>query len=157
MKASVSIAILAVTLVAACAPLETYYKPGASVAAVERETTTCQVSALRDVPASQRTRRLPPVFIAGSRSCNAEGQCVETPGYYVPGGFETYDPNDDLRLRVERQCMADKGFFPVSIPQCPDSVASVAPAGVTTQLPTLSDGSCVIRNDNGTYQIVTQG
>lgn len=157
MKAAFSLAASALVLIAGCAPLETYYKPGASVSVVERQTTGCKVSALRDVPVSQRTRQLPPVFVQGTRTCTAEGNCVETPGYYVPGGFETYDPNDGLRLQVERQCMADQGFFPVSIPQCPDSVAQAAPAGVTTQLPTLSESSCVIRNSNGSYQIVTRG
>ena len=113
---------------AACAPLETYYRPGATVAAVNRDTTACEVRALRDVPASTITRRKPPVFVPGRRTCNASGNCVETPGYYVPGGFETFDPNTGLRLRVERQCMADKGYAPVSIPPCPDSVASAVPA-----------------------------
>ncbi|MFK7835645.1 MAG: hypothetical protein AB8B60_05445 [Sulfitobacter sp.] len=144
-------------LLAACAPLETYYKPGASVTALNRDTTACQVQALRDVPPSTLTRRKPPVFVPGNRVCDAQGKCTGTPGYYVPGGIETYDPNDGLRVRVERQCMADKGYAPVSIPVCPDSVASAAPAGVTTRLPALTENSCVIRNSNGSFQIVTRG
>lgn len=143
-------------LVAGCAPLETYYKPGASVALVERDTTACEVQALRDVPASTLVRRKPPIFVPGNRSCDANGNCVETPGHYVPGGFETYDPNDGLRLRVERQCMADKGYVPVSIPACPDSVASATPQATTTRLPQLTESACVIRNSDGTFQIVNR-
>lgn len=141
-------------LIVGCAPLETYYKPGATVATLNRETTACQVRALRDVPPSTLTRRKPPVFIPPSQVCDASGNCAVRPGYYVPGGFETYDPNDGLRLRVERQCMADKGFAPVSIPVCPDGIANAAPSGVTTRLPPLSDRSCVIRNSDGSFQIV---
>ncbi|MEP5731856.1 MAG: hypothetical protein ABJL67_21050 [Sulfitobacter sp.] len=143
------------TLVA-CAPLETYYKPGASVSILNRDTTACEVKALRDVPSSTLTRRKPPIFIPGNRVCNAAGHCTGTRGHYVPGGFETYDPNDGLRLRVERQCMADKGYAPVSIPACPDHIAKAAPAGKTTRLPPLNDQSCVIRNKNGSFQIVTR-
>lgn len=149
--------LLPVALIMACAPLETYYKPGATVATLNRDTTACEVKALRDVPPSTLTRRKPPVFIPGERRCNAAGQCVQTRGYYVPGGFETYDPNDGLRLRVERQCMADKGYAPVSIPPCPDAVAKAAPPAATTRLPTLNAASCVIRNSDGSFQIVTRG
>lgn len=140
----------------ACAPLETYYKPGASLSVVAQETTACEVSALRDVPPSTLTRRLPPVFVPGTKTCDGAGTCKVTAGYYVPGGFESYDPNDGLRLRVERQCMANKGYAPVSFAQCPDSVANAAPAGVTTQLPELTEGSCVIRNRDGTIFIVNR-
>ena len=144
-------------ILAACAPLETYYRPGATVAQLNRDTTACEVQALRDVPASTVTRRKPPVFVPPRRSCDANGNCTEIPGYYVPGGFETFDPNAGLRLRVERQCMADKGYAPVSIPACPDSVAKAAPARTTTRLPEISAQSCVIRNSDGSFQIVTRG
>ena len=142
---------------AACAPLETYYKPGVPVAQLNRDTTACEVKALRDVPVTMLTRRRPPIYIPGNRTCDAEGNCVGHYGYYVPGGYETYDPNVGLRLRVERQCMADKGYAPVSIPVCPDSVAKAAPARATTRMPDLTERSCVIRNSDGTFQIVTRG
>lgn len=157
MKQPVIIALGAVGLLASCAPLETYYKPGAALSLVQRETTACQVKALRDVPASTLTRRKPPIFIPGQRVCDSDGNCGHTAGYYVPGGIETYDPNDGLRFRVERQCMADKGFAPVSIPQCPDSVAQAVPTRATTRLPQLTENACVIRNGDGTIQIVNRG
>ena len=140
-----------------CAPLNTYYKPGVSVNALERQTTACQTRALREVPSSTQVRRTPPRYIPGSRVCNAAGTCVTRPGRYIPGELVTFDPNDGLRKRVEAQCMADKGYAPVSIPPCPDSIARATPARATTTLPNLNRNSCVIRNSDGSFQIVTRG
>ena len=150
-------ALIALTFLAGCAPLQTYYKPGVALSTLERDTTRCQVKALRDVPASTQVRRLPPVYVPGRRVCDAQGKCSNAPGYFVPGRVETFDPNEGLRLRVERQCMTDKGYAPVSIPVCPDSVAAAAPPGTTTRLPQLTDRSCVIRNSDGSFRIVTRG
>ncbi len=157
MKRIALTAVLSAAALMACSPLETYYKPGAAVSTVNRETTACQVKALRDVPPSTLTRRKPPIFVPGNRVCDADGNCRGHRGYYIPGGIETYDPNDGLRLRVERQCMADRGFVPVSIPQCPDGVANAVPARATTRLPALTENSCVIRNSDGSFQIVNRG
>jgi len=142
---------------AACAPLNIYYKPGASVAVVQRQTTACQVEALAKVPASTRIVREPPYYVPPRVNCNSEGKCVTIPGYFEPGEIYTYDPNDGLRKRVEVQCMADAGFAPASIPPCPPGVAKAAPVRATTTLPALSETSCVIRNKDGSFQIVNQG
>ena len=142
---------------AACAPLETYYKPGATVAQVNRATTECEVQALRDVPASTQVRREPPRYVPERRTCDANNNCTVTGGFYIPGELVTFDPNEGLRNRVEGQCMADRGFAPVSIPPCPASVARAAPVRATTTLPQLRENSCVIRNDGGTFQIVNRG
>jgi hypothetical protein len=144
-------------IAAACAPLETYYRPGATVAAVNRDTTGCQVRALREVPVATQIRRLPPEYIPGRRLCKADGTCRVLPGRYIPGEIVTFDPNSPLRRRVETQCMADLGYAPVRIPACPDSIARAAPAGVTTLLPRLGERSCVIRNRDGSFQIVDRG
>ena len=141
----------------ACAPLNTYYKAGADVTAVQRQTTACEVDALAKVPVSSQIRRAPPRFVPPREICNSAGRCRVIPGFYEPGAIYTVDPNIDLRNRVEAQCMADKGFTPVSIPACPSSIAQVAPRQATTTLPPLNDKSCVIRNDDGSFQIVTQG
>lgn len=142
----------------ACAPLTTYYKPGASVAALNRQTTACQVKALRDVPASTQVRRLPPEYVPARHHCTAPGNCVITRhAYVIPGEVVTFDPNDGLRKRVEGQCMADQGYAPVSIPPCPDRVARATPARATKVLPNLNEQSCVIRNSDGSFQIVTRG
>ena len=157
MRHAAFLTLLAAAL-AACAPLQTYYRPGASVADLNRETLACEVQALRDVPRSLVVERERPEFVPPRRSCDAKGACrVTRAGYWVPGRVIRYDPNDGLRRRVERQCMADKGYTPVSIPQCPDAVARAAPPGATTRLPVLRDGACVIRNPDGSAQIVNRG
>ncbi len=142
---------------AACAPLNTYYKPGANLEQVSRATTLCEVQALRDVPASTQIRRSPPRYVKPRKTCDANNSCTTTKGFFIPGEMVTFDPNVDLRKRVETQCMADRGFAPVSIPPCPSGVARTAPARATTTLPALNPNSCVIRNSNGSFQIVTRG
>lgn len=151
------LALTGVIALTACAPLETYYRAGASVTDLNRDTLACEVKALKDVPQTFLLRRGPPIFVPGKKICNAEGKCKRRPGYYAPGAVERYDPNAGLRQRVEQQCMAEKGYAPVSIPPCPDAVAKAAGPRATTRLPQLSDASCVIRNSDGTFQIVDRG
>ena len=148
--------VLAAVLLTACAPLDTYYKPGVSVADLNRATTTCKVEALRQVPTSTQVRQAPPSYVPARRVCRAANQCRVLPGYYVPGPLITYDPNEGLRRQVEGQCMADRGFAPVSIPACPDAVARSVPQRATTTLPPLNEKSCVIRYRSGRFQIVTR-
>ena len=131
-------------VLAGCTPLDTYYKPGATVANMQRTTTECAVSALEKVPPS-------------TQRCNGQGQCHVTPGYFVPGAVYEVDPNAQLRRRVVGQCMTDAGFAPVSIPACPTNVAKAAPRASTTTLPALNANSCAIRNHDGSFQIVTRG
>ncbi len=157
MKRSVFIALLGVIGLAACADLQTYYKPGVAVDRLNRDTLACEVKALKDVPQNIVVRRLPPIYVPGKRVCDGDGNCTSRRGYYVPGGVERYDPNDGLRLRVERQCMADKGYAPVSIPACPDGVSRATVPAATTRLPQLTETSCVIRNSDGSFQIVNRG
>lgn len=157
MKRMLISAIVATSVVGGCAPLTTYYQPGKSVSTLNRDTTACAVSALRDVPASTQIRRIPPEFVPARKRCNSAGNCTITPGYYVPGEVISYDPNDGLRKQVERQCMADIGYSPVSIPVCPDNVARAVPPAATRVLPALGPKACVIRNRDGSFQIVNRG
>lgn len=142
------------SFVAACAPLSLYYRPGASVAQMQTDTTNCEVKALREAPVANQIRRSPPVYFPGTRYCDPRGRCYTSPGYWLDGPIYTVDVNASLRQRVTNQCMAEKGYRPASIPQCPQNVAAAAPAGTTTTLPTLTADSCVINNRDGTWQIV---
>ena len=66
---------------AACAPLNTYYKPGATVAMVERQTTQCRVDALAQVPVVLQTRAGPPqveVTFAGGARQTTQGRWLDT-------------------------------------------------------------------------------
>ncbi len=142
---------------AACGPLSIFYKPGASVARLQNDQTRCEVSALKDAPVANQIRQRPPIYIPGNRVCSSSGSCYYTPGYWIDGGVYTVDVNADLRGRVLTQCMANKGYRPVEIPPCPSSVASQVPVAQTQKLPTLTERSCAIKNQDGSWQIVTRG
>jgi hypothetical protein len=141
----------------ACAPLTLYYKAGTPVATVERDTTACQVQALRDAPVANQVRRTPPTYVPPRRTCDSAGNCTTTAGYYLPGEVYTVDVNSALRKKVENQCMADRGYSPASIPACPQGVKQAAPLAATATLPRLTPKSCAIRNRDGSFQIVNQG
>lgn len=146
--------LLAIALLAACAPLSTYYKPGVSVARLNTDETACEVSSLRDAPVANQLRQRPPVFVPGGRICNAAGVCYQRPGHWVSGGYYTVDVNQGLRVRLMDMCMARKGYQPVSIPRCNPGVANAATPGVTRVLPKLNEKSCAILNQDGSWQIV---
>lgn len=150
-------ALICLMALPACLPVQTYYRAGASLSLLERTQTACEVAALKDAPVAQIVRQGPPRYVPGARTCTAAGVCTTQAGFYVPGPVYTEDRNAALRTRLERQCMADKGFAPVSIPACPPGIVRAAPAGATTTLPRLEAGSCAIRNSDGSFQIVTQG
>ena len=143
-------------LLGACAPLETFYAEGVSFAQLDRDNTNCDVLALKDAPVATAVRRGPPRFVP-RRVCDSKGNCYNDGGYWLPGEVYTVDLNADLRSRVKTQCMADKGYRPVEIPLCPSAVASAAPAGRTTTFPKLNENTCVIRNQDGSIQIVQTG
>jgi hypothetical protein len=154
----VSIRFLPVMLVlGACAgPLDVFYKPGATVTRMQTDETNCEVKALKDVPISEQIRQRPPIYYPGSSICNGSGNCWYRPGYWVDGGIYSVDVNKDLRNRVLTQCMANKGYSPVSIPLCSAGVKASAPNSTTTTLPSLTESSCYIKNEDGGFQIISQ-
>ena len=153
MKAAKSLVLL-LTL-AACAPLSLYYRPGVSVAKLETDRTACEVSALRDAPVANQIRQEPPIFVPGRQVCVPNRGCVTQPGHWRQGSVYTVDVNKGLRARVMDQCMAQKGYQPVTIPRCEGAVAQAAPQGATRVLPKLDEKSCAVMNRDGTWQIVT--
>ncbi|MEM6760586.1 MAG: hypothetical protein AAF601_14005 [Pseudomonadota bacterium] len=140
---------------AGCLPVDTFYDEGVSFAELERDNLACDVQALRDAPAANRTRQGPPRRISRT-VCTAPGHCYAT-GYWVPGEIYTVDVNAGLRRRVKGQCMADQGYRPVELPACPQSVAEAAPAGASDVLPRLTAQSCAIRRPDGRFRIVNKG
>lgn len=156
MKRVLSLLVFAL-LVAACGPLSLYYRPGVSVTRMQTDQTNCEVKALRDAPVASQIRQRPPVYFPGRQICNSTGSCYYEPGYWLDGGVYTVDVNADLRGRVLTLCMAEKGYQPVDIPPCPSNVASAVPPAQTRTLPTLTQNSCVIRNQDGSWQIVSRG
>ncbi|MBJ6371563.1 hypothetical protein [Sedimentitalea arenosa] len=148
------LAPLALVALTACdTGLSTYYRPGVSVSRMQTETTRCEVAALKDAPVANQVRQRPPIFYPGTQYCNSAG-CYYRPGYWVDGGFYTEDVNRGLRARVLDLCMAEKGFQPVSLPACSAAVTAAAPMQATRTLPQLTSASCVIRYDDGSWQVV---
>lgn len=148
-------ALISLLVLSACAPLDIWYKPGVPVAQADDELLSCRARASRDVPVNTQTR-VTPVTIVPRRICDKDGNC--TVFYERQGGdVIVFDANEDLRKQVVGQCMRARGYSPASIPPCPAEIKSAAPAGRTTTLPRLSENSCVIRNRDGSWQIVNTG
>ena len=147
--------ICAALMLAACAPLDIWYKPGVPVAKAEDRLLTCRADAAQKIPVNTRTRRTP-VSIVPRRICDKNGNCSV---FYdqIGGDLIVYDANEGLRRDVVAQCMRNSGYSPVSIPPCPPEIRTAAPAGRTSVLPRLAQNSCVIRNNDGSWQIVTPG
>ena len=145
--------VTAILMLAACAPLSIYYRPGVSVARMQDDQINCEVRALKDAPVANQVRQRPPIYFPGRQYCNAGG-CYYSPGYWIDGGIYTVDVNQDLRERVADQCMARKGYQPVSVPLCNASVKSAVTPQQTRTLPTLTENTCSIRYDDGSWQIV---
>lgn len=150
------IMIVLVGFVASCAPLSLYYKPGVSVERLQSDQLACEVKALNEAPVATQVRQAPPRYYPGQRYCNSAGHCYRGGGFWVPGEVYSYDANRSLRSRVESQCMASKGYQPVEIEQCPQSVSAQVDTAQTTVLPRLTDGSCAIKNSDGSWQIISR-
>lgn len=146
----------AIATLSACAPVEIYYKPGAQVARMEADTQACRIKALRSAPVDQQIRQTPPRFVPGRIVCDSNGEnCQRRVGYWIPGETYRFDANEPLRGEVEKQCMAQRGYRPASIPLCTSAVAKSVKPARTKKLPALSNKSCAIRNQDGSFQIVT--
>ena len=149
-------AILLAGMLAACAPLSIYYRPGVPVDVLKQDTLQCEVKALRQAPVANQIRRSPPVFVPPRQICNGT-TCHTRPGHWIPGNIYTVDVNSPLRKRIERACMADRGYVPAEIPACSPGVAKTGRGPATSRLPALKEDSCFIRNDDGSFRIVTPG
>jgi len=148
--------LLAALFLAGCAPLSLYYRPGVSVTRMQADTTRCEVRALRQAPVATQIRQSPPSFVPARRICNGQGECWVRPGHWIEGPIYTVDANEGLRARATQLCMGEKGYDPVTLPLCPAEVRRAVPPGVTTVLPRLTRNACVIRNDDGSWQIVAR-
>lgn len=146
--------LVPLALVAACAPLDTFYKAGVPVETQARDTTACRVEALRQVPPDVRTRHIPAVY-STRQVCDANGNCWLNRILISPASFEQYDANLGLRETVTRQCMARQGYEKRSIPRCDAATTRATPPAPTRVLPPLSSESCSIRLPSGDWQIVT--
>ena len=149
--------LIPLMILSSCGPLSLYYREGESVSRMQAETTACQVEALKDAPVANEIRQRPPVYWPGRTYCDGHGRCYRTPGWWEPGSVYTVDVNKGLRNTVEAQCMAAKGYQPVSLPPCKSGVKSAVTPRPTTVLPPLNPSSCFVKFDDGSFQIITPG
>ncbi len=144
-------------VLSSCGPLSLYYREGESVSKMQAETTQCQVQALEDAPVANQVRQSPPTYWPGRTYCDSKGRCYRSAGWWQPGQVYSVDVNQGLRNKIEAQCMAQKGYRPVSLPPCRQSVKSGVRLARTTTLPPLGTESCFVRFDDGSFQIITPG
>jgi len=136
-----------------CFPVSTYYREGVTYDTLERATTQCEVLALQQAPIDREIRQGPDRYVPRRKSCDSEGNCSERGGYWRPGRIYTVDVNEDLSDRIERQCMADKGYRPERIPICPAGSADSVLDSPSARLPVLTPQSCAIRRGDGRFQV----
>ncbi len=149
--------LIPVLTLTSCGPLSMYYREGESVSRMQTDTTECRVQAVNNVPVATQVRQSPPTYWPGRTYCHGNGRCYRSAGWWQPGQVYTVDVNQGLRNNVEAQCMARKGYRPVSLPPCRQNVKSRVPAQRTTQLPPLSTESCFVKFNDGAFQIITPG
>ncbi|WP_052261699.1 hypothetical protein [Leisingera sp. ANG-M1] len=138
---------------AACGPLPVYYKPGAEVSRLQSDELGCATVALKDAPVANEIRQHPPIYHPGRKVCSG-GSCYYRPGYWMPGSFYTVDVNRPLRQRLEKSCMAGKGYQQIALKRCerrPPAAASGA------RLAPLTEASCAQRNRDGSISIRSGG
>ena len=145
-----------VGLLAACGSETLYYRPGIEVTRAQGDEVTCGRTALAQAPVRMEREIIPGRFIPPRKFCNKAGQCAIEPAQWTPDCYVTNDVNKDLRSRIARQCMAEKGYQRITLPPCSDAVRASVPPAITTVMPriTSTSGACVIQRQNGYYQIV---
>lgn len=153
MKPYVTIIAASLALAACGGPLSLYYRPGVAVSRMQSDETNCQVQALKSAPVAEQIRQRSPIFYPGRQICGSGG-CYYSPGYWIDGGIYSVDVNAGLRARVEAQCMAAKGYQPVNVPLCSGAVKSAVAPRQTRTLPELTQATCAIRHDDGSWQII---
>lgn len=144
-------ALTSLCLLAACAPVETFYKPGAEVARLQQDQLGCETRALRDAPVANQVRQDPPVYVPPRRTCDSAGNCTSYGGYWRAGQIYSVDVNRDLRGRLLQACMAERGYTRVQIPRCE---AGLGASGQMRVLPELTAQSCAIVGGDGRFVIV---
>jgi hypothetical protein len=135
----------AAPILAACVPVEIYYREDAPYARLSRDFTACEVSAVQQVPANTQLGSTPVYRAPLETDCVTLGtsvQCTTTGGEIYGGEVYSFDSNEELRGRVLAQCMAERGYRRMSLPRC--TSAQIAAAGpATNRLPALGPGACV--------------
>ena len=133
-----------------------HYREGATLEQLDGDEAQCKATALRDAPVAMVEENQTiydnvwRCYKGNPEKCGYVSEAVGTKIVEV-------DANEDLRRRIERQCLGDQGYRRVYIRDCPRKYRDVVPVRPTRVLPELTENSCVIRYNDDTYQIVNKG
>lgn len=133
----------------ACGPLPVYYRQGAEVSRLQSDELACAAQALKDAPVANEIRQHPPVYYPGRKVCSG-GSCYYYPGYWSQGSIYTVDVNKPLRQRLERSCMASKGYQQIALKRCTQRSAAAVSG---PRLAPLTEAACAQRNRDGSIII----
>lgn len=148
------IALAGAACLAACTPLNLFYKEGAPISRLNKDLADCKIIALQDVPVDTDTRYIPGTEMPRT-ICDASGNCHTIWVQVSPDRIETYDANEGARREYVQACMAQSGYQPVRLPACNDAITRSTKLKATTVLPPLEANSCAIKLNTGQWQIVT--
>ena len=121
-----------------------YYQDGVSRQQIPVDEGACIKDALAKAPVDRVFYREPGEWRT-KQSCDDAG-CV-TSEYFVPGLLKSYDANAGLRSRLERSCMAEKGYERLKFERC--EKAAAVDASVQTRLPPAADVACFVQDPTG--------
>ncbi len=139
--------------------LSDYYRAGVSPGKIQADKTSCQITALREVPRAMATGQTPtyttPTYTSPtytncygggySASCTTTGGNVSG-GQTYGGQVYSYDANQELRQKVEAQCMAQNGYQYISLPLCtPEQAAGGFTPYGNRGMPEASLVLCVVK------------
>lgn len=123
MRKTVAIGIIGVGLLAGCMtpePMPFYLKTGSTPIQHNEAQLECEVTAAQSVPVSNQISTTPTFTTPISCSPGYGGYVTCSGGQKLGGNVVTNDANLDLRVRLETQCMANKGYTVRYLPNCTD-------------------------------------
>lgn len=141
--------VLAAVVLGACVatgPVSVVYKPGSTATQRSSALLECETQALAKVPRAIATGMTPRYTTPSNVQCYGTGysvSCYNYGGQTYGGDVYSYDANQDLRDRVTLQCLQQKGYQVISLPQCNAEQAKRAVSSASKQ-PTYDKIECVV-------------
>lgn len=126
-----------------------FYNSAADVSQAHRADYQCELAAVNAVPPSIRVTTTPIYTTPGTLQCYGAGYsppCYTTGGLIYGGHTQTYDANESLRNEYYGNCMAQKGWSVLRLPNCdPSLVPADLKAKLMGKLRQPKEGACFLR------------
>lgn len=146
MKKIAAVTVLFVGACMATGPVSVVYKPGSTGPQRSNALLDCETQALARVPRAIATGVTPSYTTPSNVQCYGYGysvSCHDYGGQTYGGDVYSYDANQELRDRVTLQCLQQKGYQVVSLPQC-DAEQSKRAISASGKQPTYDKIECVV-------------